>query len=50
MTEDGRCALTISTIGPDDSLTWYNIYKAATEIEAGCVRRGLHGLIYGLGE
>ena len=50
MTADGRCALTIFTTGPSDSMTWYNIYNAATEIEAVCVRQGLRGTIYGLGE
>ncbi len=50
MTADGRCSLTIDTTGADDSWTWYNIYKAATEIEASCVRRGLRGMINRLGE
>ena len=50
MTADGRCSLTIDTRGPGDSLAWYDIYKAATEIEATCVRHGLRGFIHGLGE
>ena len=50
MTADGRCSLTIDTTGADDSFTWYDIYRAATEIEASCVRRGLRGIIIGLGE
>ncbi|KAK0509819.1 hypothetical protein JMJ35_008213 [Cladonia borealis] len=36
--------------GADDSATWYEMYMAATEIEASCVRRGLRGMINGLGE
>ncbi|MCJ1455355.1 hypothetical protein MMC28_005710 [Mycoblastus sanguinarius] len=44
-----RCLVTTNTNGPSSSASWYEIYLAATAIDALCVRQGRAGLAINLG-
>lgn len=44
-----RCVVTAGTIGSPISAAWYVMYLGATAVDTMCVRRGLKGVVDGLG-
>ena len=40
---DGRCALTITTNGPEDETDWFSIWSSAVYIAGICVAQGKQG-------
>ncbi|KAM0799149.1 hypothetical protein BDR22DRAFT_856881 [Usnea florida] len=47
---DGRCALTITTTGPEDESDWYTIWNSAVFISGICVAQGKQGRQTRLGD
>ena len=47
--EDGRCALTITTTGPTDVTTWGVVWEVGSELKDLCVRQGAQGREINLG-
>ena len=46
----GECIITANFVGLSSYTSWYTLYLAAVAIDARCVRRGLTGVMYRLGE
>ena len=49
-TVDGLCAMTISTRGHSDTADWWEIWKAAAQLNGVCVKAGKKGINPGIGE
>ena len=47
--EDRRCALTISTTGPTDLITWNGVWEVGSELKDVCARQGKQGRVINLG-
>lgn len=47
---DHLCVLEIDTTGPEENVSWYDIWAAAVAVNGMCVRMGMTGKATGLGE
>ena len=49
-TEDGRCIVTLDTIGREDIATWYEVWAAVMAVDDMCMRFGRVGKAMEIGK
>lgn len=47
--DDDRCTITVASAGAKDTVSWYEIWEAATAVNAVCGEKGQSGTAYNLG-